>query len=311
MRVEEPGPEDVGVAPRVVEAVGVQQAEAFRGHRPAQVRQGEVVERREQHPVEQPRLLHDPQGVVLHPGVQLDAVLQFEVDAQPGGFEQFEDLSEGGDLHLPVPDETVAVVAQPQLLQGQVGHPAEPVRGAVDGFVVDDDELPVDGALHVELDAVRTHLDRLLDGGNGVLGGVCRCSTMSPDRCHDYPPRPMICPLTRVFGRITGRVFPSRLVDPTRGSSSSKLVEPTRESSPLTLVEPTRGRQRAGRVDTKTTLPGNPRTGLPPIRRMVSTRVARPSRPGSTSFRKGRSRPDSTSLFGLHSFMTKAVLGTP
>ena len=28
----------------------------------------------------------------------------------------------GGDLHLPVPDETVAVVAQPQLLQGQVGQ---------------------------------------------------------------------------------------------------------------------------------------------------------------------------------------------
>ena len=51
------------------------------------------------------------------------------------------------------------------------------------------------------------------------------------------------------------------------------------------LVEPTSERQRASRVETTVHTSENSRSGLLFSCRMVSTRAARPSRPGSTSFR--------------------------
>ena len=47
-----------------------------------------------------------------------------------------------------------------------------PVTRPFDGLIVADDDLAVARELHVELDAVRAHLYRLLKGGHGIFRGV-------------------------------------------------------------------------------------------------------------------------------------------
>lgn len=61
------------------------------------------------------------------------------------------------------------------------------IAGPVDGLIVADDDFAVAGKLHVELDAVRTHLDGLFKRRHGVLRGVLLIpaagAAMRPDLC--------------------------------------------------------------------------------------------------------------------------------
>ncbi len=73
-----------------------------------------------------------------------------------------------------------------QALVLDVDDGPHPGAGAVDGFVVDDDELPIGRALDVEFDPVGSHGDGLLERGKGVLWRVCTRSTVGPVLCHAH-----------------------------------------------------------------------------------------------------------------------------
>ena len=161
-----------------------QEPELPRRDPPPQVGQREVVERRDEDLVEHPGVLDDAQHVVLEARVEHDGVLELDVDGDAGPSEQVQDLTEGGDLDVAPAREAVGEVTLAEMLQGLVHDAAEAVRGPVDGLVVDGHDLTVRGALHVQLDSVGAHLQRQLEGGEGVLGRVRARAPMGPDLCH-------------------------------------------------------------------------------------------------------------------------------
>lgn len=80
----------------------------------------------------------------------------------------------------------VAGLPGPEVEGGQVGElqrgdRAASVRRPVHAAVVDADEMAVGGQPYIAFEGVRTVLDRLLVGGQGVLGGLFGGSAMGDD----------------------------------------------------------------------------------------------------------------------------------
>jgi hypothetical protein len=65
--------------------------------------------------------------------------------------------------------------------QGHVGHGAGAVGGAVNGGVVNDDQLAVGREMDIELDDGQAEVDGVLEAGEGVLRGFGTSATMAND----------------------------------------------------------------------------------------------------------------------------------
>ena len=118
----------------------------------------------------QPGASHDVLDGLLQPGVGDDRVLQLHIHSQVGRSDQVEHLGQGRD-RLPI-GPALAKVVLAQLGQGQVGHGARPVAGAVDGFVVAGHDHAVSAELDVPLDTIGPVLTCHFEGCEGVLRRV-------------------------------------------------------------------------------------------------------------------------------------------
>jgi hypothetical protein len=145
-----------------------------------------LAERGDRHPV---------LGLVLPDQVdgRLDdrlAAVGLQLDDQVRVRERLEDLAQRRVPHALTGEGRVAVCVGPgragverlQLFDGELGHGAGPVRGAVDRAVVDRDDLPVGGDLQVHLQGVGAEVERRLERLQGVRRRVSLRAGVGDDR---------------------------------------------------------------------------------------------------------------------------------
>lgn len=95
--------------------------------------------------------------------------LDLDIDPDVVG-EDVEGLGQGGDALAPEALAPPATrVEATKLGEGVIGHPSAAVGRAIDGGIVNDDDLAVRGAPHVELNLMDTEGGRLTKGREGVL----------------------------------------------------------------------------------------------------------------------------------------------
>lgn len=103
----------------------------------------------------------------FHTLIPEDAVFQLDVGEQIPAPDQFKILPKGRDPTESALREGLGGIHLPQLLQGVVLDKALGIGGAVQPFIVDDDNLSVLGQVGVELKAVCSGLDSFLEGPAG------------------------------------------------------------------------------------------------------------------------------------------------
>ncbi len=100
----------------------------------------------------------------------------FEIFTSPGTSLEFFYLSEREVVYVPV---FFARLVTGAATAG--GKYFLDVRRALECFIVKDDKLLVFGNLQIVLDKICAHIERELEGGEGVFGSVSRCAAMSDD----------------------------------------------------------------------------------------------------------------------------------
>ena len=110
------------------------------------------------------------------------AGLQFNVDGEGAWLDEFKYLLHRRNGGVVIFGMCPVEVEFLQLCQRIVFDAADAVGGAVNGFVVADDDFTVLCQLDVEFDAVGFHVDGFLKCFEGVFGRVSRGSPMGPDQ---------------------------------------------------------------------------------------------------------------------------------
>ena len=88
-------------------------------------------------------------------------------------------MSQGGNrLAFELRREPSTGIQGPQLVQSLIHHGTRTAGGAVQGVVMDNDDVAIGGKMHVELYVVHTQRQHLVEGGKGVFRRVGRRSPM-------------------------------------------------------------------------------------------------------------------------------------